>query len=64
MILKSDMLSKERTDIIKDLAMTSSKDILAHLKANPDILQRQLDGFRKEISFLGTDKPIILAFGK
>ena len=52
------------TDIIKDFPMLSSKDVLSHLKANPNDVTTQLNRFRKEIAFITVGVPTILAFGK
>jgi hypothetical protein len=60
----TDFYGAYMTDIIKDFPMLSSKDVLKYLKENPDEVAKQIDGFREELSFIGSDKPIILAFGK
>ncbi|MFZ1568577.1 MAG: hypothetical protein WAT29_07150 [Thiolinea sp.] len=52
------------TDIIKDFPMLSSSDVLKHLKNNPSVVQNQIERFREELKFIGTYKPILLAFGK
>lgn len=52
------------TDIIKDFPMLSSKDVLKHLKENPQEITRQINFFKDELDFIGANKPKILAFGK
>jgi hypothetical protein len=52
------------TDIIKDFTMLSSKDVLTHLRDNPDKVRTQIDRFREEMTFIKSDCPTILAFGK
>jgi hypothetical protein len=52
------------TDIIKNLAMPSSKEVLAYLKDKPEILKKQIIDFRNEMKFIQSTKPIIIAFGK
>jgi len=52
------------TDIIKDFPMLSSKDVLKHLKNNPEEITNQINAFKEELEFIGGNKPIILAFGK
>lgn len=52
------------TDIIKDFPMLSSKDVLSHLKTNPNVVTTQLERFRKEMKFIGAEAPVVLAFGK
>lgn len=52
------------TDIIKDLPMLSSSEVLKRLKSDPTIIQVQVDRFREELRFIGASKPILLAFGK
>jgi hypothetical protein len=52
------------TDIIKDCPMLSSKDVLIHLRENPSKVRTQIDRFREEMTFIKSDCPTILAFGK
>lgn len=52
------------TDIIKDFPMLLSKDVLTHLRNHPDMINNQIDLFRKELKFINADRPTILAFGK
>jgi hypothetical protein len=51
------------TDIIKDVEMVSSTDLLEHLRAVPSILATSIEVFREELKDLGSRKPTILAFG-
>ena len=52
------------TDIIKDFPMLSSKDVLKYLRKNPSIISSQIEHFKEELEFIGSKKPVILAFGK
>ncbi len=51
------------TDIIKNLAMVSSKDVLEHLKENPEIVEENINSLREELLLIQSSKPIIIAFG-
>ncbi len=51
------------TDIIKDVEMVSSTDLLDHLRAVPSILPTSVGIFREELKDLGARRPTILAFG-
>jgi hypothetical protein len=51
------------TDIIKNLVMLNSKDVVAHLRAHPQIISENLESFRGELRDLRTKDPVILAFG-
>ena len=52
------------TDIIKGVVEVDSKNIPTHLKENPGVLADSLKIFRQELRDLGTDSPLILAFGR
>ena len=52
------------TDIIKNLEMKSSKDVLTHLEINPHVTQENITAFRRELLDIGSVNPIILAFGR
>ena len=51
------------TDVIKNVAMVNSGELLEHLKVNPALLQKNLDTFRRELLDLNAEKPVILALG-
>jgi hypothetical protein len=51
------------TDIIKNLEMVSSKYVLIYLKSNPKIITENIEVFKKELKVIGSNKPLILAFG-
>jgi hypothetical protein len=51
------------TDIIKDVAMVDSNDLLEHLKAFPSLVRQNINAFREELQGLNSGKPTILAFG-
>jgi hypothetical protein len=61
---RTDFYGAYMTDIITDFPMLSSKDVLKHLKENPHEIREQINSFRDELKFIGSYKPIILAFGK
>ena len=52
------------TDIIKNLEMKSSKDVLAHLEINPHVTQENITAFRRELQDIDSVNPSILAFGQ
>lgn len=51
------------TDIIKRVGMLDSKDLLAHLKATPALVEQNIESFREELRDLNCSAPTILAFG-
>lgn len=51
------------TDIIKNIEMVNSNDVLEHLKINPTIIEKNIEIFREEMQDLKSMAPIILAFG-
>lgn len=61
---KTEFYGAYMTDIIKDFPMLSSKDVIKFLKDNPHEISKQINGFREELEFIGSCKPIILAFGR
>jgi len=61
---ETDYYGAYMTDLIKDLPMTSSKDVLIYLKDNPEVLKKQLVRFKEELKFINANKPTIIAFGK
>jgi hypothetical protein len=52
------------TDVIKNLPEVKSKKVMGYLKADPSIIQRNIEILRDEIMDLGVGAPTILAFGK
>jgi hypothetical protein len=52
------------TDIIKNLVLLDSKEVVVHLRKHPEVLAANLELFRQELRDLGTQAPVILAFGK
>lgn len=52
------------TDIIKNLVMLKSNDVVKHLKDNPGVIAENIKVFEKELEDIGAQKPVILAFGK
>lgn len=51
------------TDVIKNMEIKSAHDVRKYLKENPDIVRENMSAFRKELSDLGAQEPILLAFG-
>ena len=51
------------TDIIKGVAEVRSKELLRYLKANPSVLQDNIDLFQAELTDLGSARPTLLVFG-
>jgi hypothetical protein len=51
------------TDIIKNVEMVDSNDLLEHLKAPPSLVRQNVEAFREELQSLNSGKPTILAFG-
>ncbi len=51
------------TDIIKDLAMVKSIELLKHLRARPTLVDSNVAAFRQELHDLRCQGPTILAFG-
>ena len=51
------------TDIIKNVEMVDSRDLVKHLKASPAVIRENVEVFRGELQDLNSGKPLILAFG-
>lgn len=51
------------TDVIKNLEMTDSRNIVELLKKRPDIVEANIRIFRQELADIRANEPIILAFG-
>lgn len=51
------------TDIIKNIEMVSSAELLRHLRASPSLVHTNIEAFREELRDLGSQRPTILAFG-
>ena len=51
------------TDIIKNLKMVKSGDLLKHLREFPSLIHTNVEEFREELRDLGSQRPTILAFG-
>ena len=51
------------TDIIKNVEMVKSTDLLKHLRANPGLIRSNIATFRDELGDLPCRRPTILAFG-
>jgi len=52
------------TDIIKDFEQKASGKVMSYLKANPTFERQNIELLRQEISDLGAEQPVLLAFGK
>ena len=51
------------TDIIKNYPEIDSNKVFLKLKKNPDKVKENIDFFEKELNFICSEKPLILAFG-
>lgn len=51
------------TDIIKDVPMLKSMDLIKHLRTHPAVVQSSVGLFREELRDLRCRRPTILAFG-
>jgi len=51
------------TDIIKNVEMVKSAELIKHLRAFPSLVRTNVEAFREELRDLGSDRPTILAFG-
>jgi len=51
------------TDIIKDHVELHGQTVVNYLNANPDVEEKNIETFRKELKDLGTENPTIIAFG-
>lgn len=52
------------TDLIKNHSEPNSKELMRFLRSNPEVEKENVRSLEKEISMLGTEKPIIIANGK
>ncbi len=51
------------TDIIKDYEEVMSNKVMQYLRKNPEVLNENLKSFEKELQDIGSNNPIIIAFG-
>ena len=51
------------TDIIKRHLDVDSKNVMSYLKKNPDVVDRNIRIFEKEIDILSKEKPVLIAMG-
>jgi len=51
------------TDIIKDYEEKASGTVMKYVKNNPEFLQQNIKSFEEELQFIGSNQPIIIAFG-
>ena len=51
------------TDIIKDNEEVMSNKVMLYLRKNPEVLNKNLKSFEKELQDIGSINPIIIAFG-
>jgi hypothetical protein len=52
------------TDIIKDFEEVVSGKMMKYLKENPEFEKINISTFRKELKFISTSQPILVAIGK
>ena len=51
------------TDILKDYPEKDSNKVNAHLKKHPELEQQNITRFRQEITDIGANNPLLVAFG-
>ena len=51
------------TDIIKNHVGMNAQEVMNYLSANPDVEDKNIETFRKELKDIGTENPTIIAFG-
>jgi hypothetical protein len=51
------------TDVVKNVPMVKSGDLIRYLRENPAVIGSQITTFREELQDLGGAQPTILAFG-
>ncbi len=51
------------TDVVKDVAIVKSLDLVRYLREHPSVIDTQMATFRDELCDLGCAKPTILALG-
>lgn len=51
------------TDIIKDYPKVDSNEVKKDTKDNPSIISDNIAGFKKELEFIGANKPLIICLG-
>lgn len=51
------------TDILKDYPEKDSNKVIAHLKKHPELEQQNITRFRQEITDIGANNPLLVAFG-
>ena len=52
------------TDIIKDFEEVVSGKMMKYLRQNPDFEKTNISTFRKELNFINSNQPILVAIGK
>jgi hypothetical protein len=51
------------TDVLKGLVIPAAKSVRDHVRNNPGVAESHVRAFEEELDDLGSDKPILLAFG-
>ncbi len=51
------------TDIIKDFDEKHSGKVISYLKKHENIIHKNIDQFKKELSDIGSNNPILISFG-
>ena len=51
------------TDIIKDFDEKHSGKVISYLKKHEDIIHKNIDQFKKELSDIGSNNPTLISFG-
>lgn len=59
----TDFYGAYMTDVIKNFVMVDSTDVKKYLKLNVQFLKDSVSSFKNELVDIGSEKPVILAFG-
>ena len=51
------------TDIIKSFEQKFSTNVMSYLRKNPEFEKENIKSFEEELEFIGSSKPILIAFG-
>ena len=62
-LLNSEFWGSYITDIIKDLPEVDSSKVMKQLKNNPQIIEKNIKRFKKELNTLSDKRPVLIALG-
>jgi hypothetical protein len=52
------------TDVLKSLVILEARSVRDYLKENPNVLRFHINRFEEELDDLGSERPLLLAFGR